>query len=65
MLILDSIVLHVKTHGLRFKEGMSSVSIITRFFYKSMGTNVGFGALCTCPMREAILFQLDLISKSN
>ena len=33
--ILDSVVLHVKTHGFKFKEGNSLVSIITRFAYKS------------------------------
>ena len=47
--ILDSVVLHVKTHGFKFKEGNSPVSIITRFAYKSMTISVGFGALCTNP----------------
>ena len=43
--ILDSVILYVKTHGFKFKEGNNPVSIITRFAYKSMTTNVGFGAL--------------------
>ena len=47
--ILDSVVLHVKTHGFKFKEGNSPVSIITRFAYKSMTISVGSGALCTSP----------------
>ena len=36
--ILDSVVLHVKTHEFKFKEGNSPISIITRFAYKSMTT---------------------------
>ena len=63
--ILDSIVLHVKTHGFRFKEGNSPISIITKFAYKSMTTSVGFRALCTNPKGETNLFQSNLISKSN
>ena len=37
--ILDLVVLHVKSHGFKFKEGNSLVSIITRFAYKSMTTS--------------------------
>ena len=51
--ILDSVVLHVKTHGFKFKEGNNQVSIITRFAYKSMTTSVGSGALCTS-LREKL-----------
>ncbi|RVW73470.1 hypothetical protein CK203_057926 [Vitis vinifera] len=47
--ILDSVVLHIKTHGFKIKPGNSPVSIITRFAYKSMNTSVGSGALCTSP----------------
>ena len=43
--ILDSVVLHVKTHEFKFKEGNSPISIITRLAYKSMTTSVGFGTL--------------------
>ena len=53
----DSVVLHVKTHGFKFKEGNNHVSIITRFAYKSMTTNVGSGALCTSLKAETILFN--------
>ena len=63
--ILDSIILHVKLHGFKFKEGNNPVSIITRFAYKSMTTNVGFGALCTSPKGETILFHSDVLNKSN
>ena len=63
--ILDSVVLHVKTHGFKFKEGNSFVSIITRFAYKSMTTSVGSGALCTSPKDETTLFHLDVLNKSN
>ncbi|KAL6313388.1 hypothetical protein AAG906_001100 [Vitis piasezkii] len=41
--ILDSVVLHIKTHGFKIKPGNSPVSIITRFAYKSMNTSVGSG----------------------
>ena len=34
--ILDSVVLHVKTHGFKFKKGNIPVSVITSFAYKSM-----------------------------
>ncbi|RVW30385.1 RING finger and transmembrane domain-containing protein 2 [Vitis vinifera] len=63
--ILDTVVLHVKTHGFKFKEGNSPVSIITRFAYKSMTTSVGSGALCTSPKGETTLFHSDDINKSN
>ena len=63
--ILDTVVLHVKTHGFKFKEGNSPVSIITRFAYKSMTTSVGSGALCTSPKGETTLFHSDGINKSN
>ena len=63
--ILDSVVLHVKTHGFKFKEGNNPVSIITRFAYKSMTTSVGSGALCTSPKEETTLFHSDGINKSN
>ncbi|RVW17992.1 hypothetical protein CK203_109384 [Vitis vinifera] len=41
--ILDSVVLHIKTHGFKIKPGNSPVSIITRFAYKSMNTSVDPG----------------------
>ena len=63
--ILDSVVLHVKTHDFKFKEGNSPVSIITRFAYKSMTTNVGFEALCTSPKGETTIFHSDMRNKSN
>ena len=63
--ILDSVVLHVKTHGFKFKEANSHVSIITRFAYKSMTTSIGSGALCTNPKGETTLFHSDVINKSN
>ena len=63
--ILDSIVLHVKIHGFKFKKGNNHVSIITRFAYKSMTTSVGSGALCTSPKGETTLFHSDVINKSN
>ncbi|WKA03382.1 hypothetical protein VitviT2T_021494 [Vitis vinifera] len=63
--ILDTVVLHVKTHGFKFKEGNNPVSIITRFAYKSMTTSVGSGALCTSPKGETTLFHSDGINKSN
>ena len=62
---LDSIVFHVKAHGLRFKKRNGPDSIITRFAYKSMTTMVGLGGLCTSPKGETILFLSNLISKSN
>ena len=63
--ILDLVVFHVKTHGFKFKEGNSFVSIITRFAYKSMTTSVGSGALCTSPKDETTLFHSDILNKSN
>ena len=54
--ILDSVVLHVKTHGFKFKQGNNHVSIITKFAYKSMTTSVGTEALCTNPKSETTLF---------
>ena len=54
--ILDSVVLHVKTHEFKFKEGNNQVSIITRFAYKSMTTSVGSGALCIS-LREKLFFS--------
>ena len=63
--ILDSVFLHVKTHGFKFKEGSSLVSIITRFAYKSMTTSIGSGALCTNPKGETILFHSNALNKSN
>ena len=41
--ILDSVVLHIKTHDFKIKLGNNPVSIITKFAYKSMNTSVGFG----------------------
>ena len=55
--ILNLVFLHVKTHGFKFKEGNSPISISTRFAYKSMTTSVGSGALCTSPKGETILFH--------
>ena len=63
--ILDSVVLHVKTHGFKFKEGNSHVSIITRFAYKSMITSIGSRELCTSPKGETTLFHSDILSNSN
>ena len=63
--ILDSVVLHVKTNGFKFKEGNNPVSIITRFAYKSMTTSIGFGALCTSPKGETTFFHSYVIKKSN
>ena len=63
--ILDSVVLHVKTNGFKFKEGNNPVSIITRFAYKNMTTSVGYGALCTNPKGETTLFHLNMLNKSN
>ena len=63
--ILDSVVLHVKVHIFKFKEGNSPISIITRFAYKSMTTTVEFGALCTSPKGETTLFYSDMLNKSN
>ena len=63
--ILDSVVLHVKTHGFKFKPGNNLVFIITRFAYKSMTISVGYGALCTSPKGETTLFYSDMINKSN
>ena len=63
--ILNSVFLHVKTHGFKFKEGNGPVSIITRFVYKSMTTCIGFRALCTSPKGEIIFFHSDVLNKSN
>ena len=63
--ILDSIILHVKTHGFKFKKGSSPISIITRFVYKSMTTSVGSRALCISLKGETILFHSDVLNKSN
>ena len=63
--ILDSVVLHVKTHGFKFKKENSHVSIITRFAYKSMTTSVGSRALCTSSKGETTIFHSDVINKSN
>ena len=63
--ILDLVFLHVKTRGFRFKKGNSSVSIITKFSYKSMTTHVRSRVLCTSHKGETILFQSNLMSKSN
>nr|CAN84177.1 hypothetical protein VITISV_023698 [Vitis vinifera] len=52
--ILDSVVLHVKTHDFKFK-----------FAYKSMTTSVGSGALCTSPKDETTFFRSDMINKFN
>ena len=54
--ILDSVVLHIKTHDFKIKPGNSHVSIITRFAYKSMNTSVGSGALCTSPKVRPLTF---------
>ncbi|KAL6318639.1 hypothetical protein AAG906_000717 [Vitis piasezkii] len=56
--ILDSVVLHIKTHGFKIKPGNNPVSIITRFAYKSMNTSVGSGALCTSPKGELVFSNL-------
>ena len=53
--ILNLIVLHVKTHGFKFKGGHSPISIIIKFIYESMTIGVGLG--CTSPKGETILFQ--------
>ncbi|KAL6332997.1 hypothetical protein AAG906_020015 [Vitis piasezkii] len=71
--ILDSVVLHIKTHGFKIKPGNSPVSIITRFAYKSMNTSVGSGALCTSPKvsfmnpleLQALLSQLEPLGKKK
>ena len=63
--ILDSVVLHVKTHDFNFKPRNNPVSIITRFAYKSMTTSVGSGTLCTSPKGEITLFYSDMLDKSN
>ena len=63
--ILDLVILHVKTHGFKFKEGKSHVSIITKFAYKSMTTSIRSGALCTSPKGETILFHSNVLNKSN
>ncbi|WJZ90314.1 hypothetical protein VitviT2T_009466 [Vitis vinifera] len=63
--ILDSVVLHIKTHGFKIKPGNSLVSIITRFAYKSMNTSVGSGALCTSPKGETTYFHSDMLDKSD
>lgn len=55
--ILNSIVLHVKTRGFKFKEGNSPISIITKFTYESMTIGVVLG--CTSPKGETIIFQSD------
>ncbi|KAL6347349.1 hypothetical protein AAG906_016822 [Vitis piasezkii] len=43
----------------------TSVSIITRFAYKSMNTSVGSGALCTSPKGETTYFHSDMLDKSD
>ncbi|KAL6345850.1 hypothetical protein AAG906_017609 [Vitis piasezkii] len=63
--ILDSVVLHIKTHGFKIKPGNNPVSIITRFAYKSMNTSVGSGALCTSPKGETTYFHSDMLDKSD
>ncbi|KAL6332367.1 hypothetical protein AAG906_004937 [Vitis piasezkii] len=63
--ILDSVVLHIKTHDFKIKPGNSHVSIITRFAYKSMNTSVGSGALCTSPKGETTYFHSDMLDKSD
>ena len=63
--ILDSVVLHVKTHGFKFKPGNSHVSIITRFTYKNMTTSVRSRALCTNLKGETTLFYFDMLDNSN
>ena len=63
--ILDLVVLHIKTHGFKFKPRNSLVSIITRFTYKSMTTSVGSGALCTSPKGKTTLFHSDMLDKLN
>ena len=63
--ILDSVILHVMTHGFKFKLGNSLVSIITKFAYKSMTTSVGSRALCTSPKGETTLFYSDMLDKTN
>ncbi|KAL6318568.1 hypothetical protein AAG906_000646 [Vitis piasezkii] len=61
--ILDSVFLHVKTHGFKFKPGNSLVSIITKFTYKSKTTSVGSGALCTSLKGKTTLFYSDMLDK--
>ena len=63
--ILDSVVLHIKTHGFKIKPGNNPVSIITKFAFKSMNTSVGSGALCTSPKGETTYFHLDMLDKSD
>ena len=63
--ILDLVVLHIKTHGFKFKKGNNLVSIITRFAYKSMTISVGSRTLCTGPKGETTLFYSDMLNKSN
>ena len=63
--LLDLVVLHVKTHGFKFKAGNSPVSIITRFAYKSMTTSVRSGALCTSPKGETTYFHSNMLDKSD
>ena len=63
--ILDLVVLHVKTHGFKFKEGNNPLSIITRFASKSRTTSVGSRTSCTNPKGETILFHLDTLHKSD
>ena len=63
--ILDLVVLHVKTHGFKFKKGNDPISIITRFAYKSMTISVGSRTLCTGPKGETTLFYSDMLNKSN
>ncbi|RVW24587.1 Enzymatic polyprotein [Vitis vinifera] len=63
--ILDSVVLHIKTHDFKIKPGNNPVSIITRFAYKSMNTSVGSGALCTSPKGETTYFHSDMLDKSD
>ena len=63
--ILDSVVLHVKTHDFKFKERNIPISIITIFAYKSMTTSIGSRALCTSPKGETTLFHSNMLDKTN
>ncbi|WJZ92793.1 hypothetical protein VitviT2T_011770 [Vitis vinifera] len=63
--ILDSVVLHIKTHGFKINPRNSPVSIIIRFAYKSMNTSVGSGALCTSSKGETTYFHSDMLDKSD
>ena len=63
--ILDSVVLHIKTHDFKIKPGNSPVSIITKFACKSMNTSVGSGVLCTNPKGETTYFHSNMLDKSD